>query len=110
MLQSVPVRPVPESKSTFQTTELDGVRYRIAFYFVKNGDFWMMDFADVEGTKLVTGIRLALGVDLLEPYKYLAGMPQGQLFVVDTSRTDVEPGDDGFDDRCVLYFRPAADV
>jgi hypothetical protein len=86
------------------------VQYRLAFYYAKPGDFWVMDVADAAGTALVYGIKLALGVDLLEPYKYMVGMPQGQLFIYDTSRADSEPGEDGFDGRCALYYRPAAEV
>lgn len=106
-LMFVRVRPRPDARSTIQTTVLDGTSYILAFYYVKNGDYWNMDISDLSETKLVAGIRLALGVDLLEPYKYIDGMPQGALFVYDTSRTDVEPALDGFDSRCALYYREA---
>ena len=99
-----------DTQSRTQSTALDGVRYRLSFYYNKPADFWTLDIADSTDTALVSGLRLTLGVDLLEPFKYKIGFPQGQLFVYDTSRTDTEPGRDDFDERCLLFYRPAAEV
>ena len=89
--------------ATTQTVVLDGQRYRFDFRYNKRDDSWYMSLFDANDDPLVLGIALALGLDLLFPYRYKA-VPPGPLFVEDLSRTDTECGLDGFDSRCVLLY------
>lgn len=110
-LQRIKIRNVAnDERARLQHTSLDGIRYRFKFAYNASADSWFMDIRDATDTVMVAGIRLVLGVDLLEPYKYMSGMPQGQLFCYDTSLAETEPGLTDFDSRVVLLYRPAAEV
>lgn len=58
--------PLTPTSKTFQIT-LAGVAYAMAVTW-RDPYGWFLDIATVSGTKLVSGIPLVTGVDLLEPY------------------------------------------
>lgn len=51
------------------------------------GDFWTVDISTSHAEKIVAGLTLALGVDLLANERFMAGM----LFLVDYSGKGEDP-------------------
>lgn len=77
--------PLTAGPQTFGVS-LAGVEYRLTIYWADApGGGWILDIADVNGARLVSGILMATGVDLLAPYAYLGFI--GSLIV----QTDHDP-------------------
>lgn len=100
-----------EDKHTNQTMVLDGVRFRLETYTNVVDSSWYLDLYDSDGNALVLGIALAVGLDLLFPYRHLE-VPPGILFVSDQSGAPLtDPTLDSFNDEDhVLYYQEAADA
>ncbi len=72
---------------------------------------WMYDIRDGDGSPLVEGLGLVLGTDMFKGYRYLDGIPDGQLFIFDTTLSGVEPGLlDFIEGRVQQFYRPADEV
>lgn len=71
------------------------------------GDVLCLDVVATDGTPIVLGLALVLGVDLLAPYRRGYDVPQGTLWV---ARTDAKLDDPTPDDfgrgRAMLYYLP----
>jgi hypothetical protein len=80
------------------TVSWSGVQYVIdARYNVRMNDGvggWTWDLTGPDGTRLLSGIPLVLGMDMLSPH----GLGIGGLLAVDTSGQDKEAGPDEADD------------
>ncbi len=104
------------SRDSVLTLEEGGTKLTIRFFWstmspatAEGG--WMLDIKDDQGDPLVLGIGLVLSQDVFKGYRYLSGIPDGQLFAFDTSLTGVEPGlRDFIDGRVQMLYRPAAEV
>ena len=79
--------------------DIDNITYRFSFIYNNRGDYWSMTISDLTDNIIISGIKLILGYDLLEPYHYLA-IPIGKLFIVDeTMSFDRISKDDFVNDR-----------
>ena len=66
---------------------LNQIDYNINLYWCDPANCWVIDISDTSGNKILSGIPLVTGVDLLEPYSYLNF--GGQL-IVQTDHTTLE--------------------
>lgn len=65
---------------------------------------WSLDLLRADGTALIRGLKLSLGRNKLRRYRYRAGMPLGDLHVIDASGYHVEAGRDELGARVVLQY------
>lgn len=70
-----------ESHYQFSST-LDGARYVVDVYTNTVDGGWYLDVANDDGSSVVRGIALALGVNILAPYRH-EDLPPGHLYVVE---------------------------
>lgn len=95
---------VNESQNFQFTITLDDERWRFAFFTNKIDNSWYWDLFDGDDEAILQGQPLAVGVDLLYPYRYL-DVPEGIVFVIDTTGEGKDPQVDSFLERThqVLY-------
>jgi hypothetical protein len=81
---------------------LDSKSYKLTFRYSTSELAWYMDLDGLSDTTIaVHGIRLAGGVDLLEPY---ALNDLGELWLIDMSGARSEPTFDTISTNFVLYY------
>ena len=90
-----------------EAIEFDGDVIDLTFFANRRDDAWRMDMVR-QGVVLIRGVRLVTGFDLLERYRYIEGMPQGVLRLVDLDGADADATEDTFGDRAVLIYDLAA--
>jgi hypothetical protein len=74
------------------TVFLEGVQFGLIFYTEKPDDQWFFDITDVNFERVVAGLGLAVGLDLLFPYRSLgAAIPPGILYCVDLTGNGADP-------------------
>lgn len=88
-------------------TELDGVKYTLSFRFNTRLSQWIMDMATSDGTILLAGIPLLLGIDLLARFQS-ADIPQGNLFLINLESEYSECGRNDLGTNCLLMYQEAA--
>lgn len=76
--------PLASTCETFLTS-LNGRQYRLRVTWCAPGQMWVLDVENSDGTKIVEGMAMVTGADLLEQYAYLD--ITGQLIV----QSDDEP-------------------
>lgn len=85
---------------TFQVT-LANVTYAMAVTW-RDPYGWFLDLAQLDGTKLLSGLPMVSGIDLLQPY------PQfefgGALFLMTDGNLTADPTKDNLGIDCHLYF------
>lgn len=115
-IQQLIVRTDPSQRQISSRVALDGRRYRLVFRYLLELDAWTLAIYSDGDALLVAGCTVKLGIDLLAPFRHL-DVPPGQLFAFDTSKpqtpdepVDVEPGEDAFDGRVLMLYRPVAEV
>ncbi|AOY96848.1 hypothetical protein BKK79_35740 [Cupriavidus sp. USMAA2-4] len=85
-IYEVPLSPTPQ---TFLIT-LGGVDYRLTLQYRAVGDAgWVLDIADASGNRLLSGVPLTTGADLLAQYRYLGFA--GSLWVQGAESPDDVP-------------------
>lgn len=98
------VLPVtPDVEAWFQSTELDGVVYRLDFAWSIREEAWYLDISASDGTLLAAGLRLAEGVNVLRRNASSA-LPPGPLVLVDTTGAHEESTFDGLGGRWLLFY------
>ncbi len=105
----IQIRPQfkPQQTKVSQTMILDGVRVQLDTYRNKYDNSWYLDLFDGQGNAIFSGVALTVGLDLLYPYRYKAGVPPGILMVQDQSGEPFDdPTLDSFnnDDAIILYI------
>lgn len=99
------LRQVASQLDTVQFVRLDGARIGIRARYSAYDERWSIWILDGGGAALVGPIRVEPGIDLLRPYKHIAGVPQGELFA--QGRTREPPDLDTIDDGVRLLYRDA---
>lgn len=75
-----------------QVTNLDGVAYVLGLDWVQRWQRWTLSISLSDETRLLSGIPLVSGVDLLRNHRYDLRMPQGILTVYDAQNQKADPG------------------
>lgn len=90
--------------------ELEGVAYLFRFRWNTRAEAWFVDVADANGELIVAGRKCLADEFLLEQFRARAGVPPGILHPFDTTRRQVDPAQDDFGTRVVLYYLDSLDV
>ena len=88
------------------TVTLDGVDYDIRLRWNTRDEAWQC-LIGLSGDDPSVTFKITNGLDLLKPYKYLEGVPDGQLYMIDTVKINGRPGytSTGIEKRFVLVYR-----
>lgn len=98
------VIPWPGEFSSFeQTVTLDGRLFRLHARWNTSHEYWSMDIIDDEDSPLVTGLKIVLGVELLNRYND-PRLPPGRLLAVDMSGAVTRIGRNDLGDRVQLAY------
>ncbi len=89
--------------------ELDSVTYQFTFRWNGRDGSWFMDLADGEGTVLVAGVKVVLGV-FLGLKHWNQSFPPGMFLAIDTSGADEEAGFDDLGKRVVVSYTSFAEL
>jgi hypothetical protein len=80
--------PLTAQPQTFSIA-LNDVFYNWRLYWLVPAQCWVVDIADIDGNKLVCGIPLVTGADLLRQFGYVMA---GRMFVIsDQMPPDIVP-------------------
>lgn len=92
------VIPMKDLPSFTEEVVLEGIPYVLKFNWNSRGEFWTIDFYDVEQSPLLYGLKMVSTYELINWYPD-RGLPPGYLFVVD-------PGVDPESTEQQSYVRP----
>lgn len=82
------------------TTFLEGVQVGFVFKTNKPDDSWFFDITTPNGEPVVMGLGLAVGLDLLFPYRSKGSLiPPGILYCVDLSGEGSDPSLESFQNK-----------
>ena len=99
--------PVTSDPGQNFVTQLGTVKYQFYVRWNDRGNFWTMDVTDYNSqTKLISGMPLLLGCDLLSPYI----LGNGALIAYDSSGSGADAGPDDLGTRVLLYWYSADTV
>ena len=103
----MPVQPgVPAQEFRIS---LDGQLFRLAVTWNERDAAWYLDLTDADGTLLLAGRKLVLGQALLARFRD-ARLPPGELLVLDTANSDLDPGPQDLGARVPLFYVEAASL
>lgn len=71
-----------EGPDTTYTVTLEGQVYDIRFRWNERDQSWKC-FIGITGETFSASFKMTNGFDLLEPYKYMDGIPKGNLYILD---------------------------
>lgn len=92
------------------TILLDGVQFGLTFKTNKPDDSWFFDIQTVNFEPVVMGLGLAVGLDLLFPYRSKGDLiPAGILYCVDLSGAGSDPVVDSFENKTHVVRYMSAD-
>lgn len=85
--------PVPSDGYPSQLTQvlIDDAYYTVIWRWNERDSCWYFAFADADGERILSGVRVVLGADLLSGMPRGAG-PDGAIVVIDASGRVDEPG------------------
>lgn len=103
---------IPTSDAPFatQATTLDGTVYELEFRYNQREACWYFSISLEDGTELLRGIKIVVGVSLLGR-SIDSRLPPGELVAVANTEDDSPPALDelGIDRRVTLTYTPTAD-
>ena len=103
-LVAINLQPTGEETHHSASVELDGARYTLTAYTNAIDEAWYLDIESADGAAVVRGLGLAVGMDLLFPYRYL-DLPPGPLFVHDQGLEGSDPDLAAFaDGRAAIFY------
>jgi len=82
--------PFRDFASFDQEVQLDDIPYRIKFDYNVRYGFWTMSFDTRDSIPIISGIKLVLNYQLLEQYQGRGGLPNGELYVIDTTEEETK--------------------
>lgn len=91
------------------TIDLDGVTFGFEFRWNDRDGAWYFSIADVNGSPLLSGRRVVLGIPLLSRFRD-PRLPAGELTAIDTLGTDAPPGITELGARVRLLYFPASEI
>jgi hypothetical protein len=94
---------LPQGKAFFsQRAELDGVPFALEFSWVERAGAWSLAVRTDDGALLVSGIAIVANRLLLRRFKYITGMPEGDLMFPSRAEDLPVPGYTDFTE--LVYF------
>jgi hypothetical protein len=89
------------------SVQLEGSVYQVRLRYNTRAGHWALDLADDAGTRLISGIAIRLGVDLLSAYSD-DSFPPGKLFAINWVNAYQEPDRDNFGADVSLVYEESA--
>jgi hypothetical protein len=82
---------------------IDGIPFRFQYRWNSRNTSWVLDIGGSDGVAIVRNLKMTIGTDILAPHRALE-VPQGNLRVVDTAKSGVEPTREEFGGRVLLLY------
>lgn len=82
---------------------LDGTTFLFDINYIVRSDRWYITLYDSSSNVLVAGKKMVVNYPLFDTH-VKAGMPKGQVMLLDTAGTEAECGHDDFSNRCKLIY------
>lgn len=89
--------------------DLDGSAFKLELRWNERGAAWHLSIYDAGGNRLVANQRVVVGRGLLER-RADARLPPGEMFALDTTGADQDPGADSLGNRVTLVYVSASDI
>jgi len=108
----MPTRLVPmtgQASNYEQVVTLDGVDFTLRLLWNGREDRWYMTIRDADGTDLVTGRKLVSNIPFAV-HDQVAGLPDGQLWILDLESTTGDPLLRDLGERVVVMYVDEANV
>ena len=81
----------PKTSNSASVVSLDGVDYQLSFLWNERADHWFLTVRDSLGTDLITARKLVADVPFAV-HDTIDGMPDGQLWIVDSTGAGEDAG------------------
>lgn len=102
---STGVLPVRSDTPAYQfRTDLNGSEYVFDFSFNARDDHWYFDLSDADLSPIVQGVRVVCNWPLLF-YVTDPRCPYGEIYAIDTTGQDQDPGRDDLGARVVMTYQ-----
>lgn len=99
--------PVRSDLSSYEfVVELDRRNYLLGFRWNTRTSQWFMDISKTDGTAVLAGVPLLVGVELIDRFQS-DDRPPGRMLVFDKSRSGDEPGRNNLGTDFLLLYREA---
>ena len=88
---------IPFTEYSYITKEvtLDNINYKLLFTWNTRMEAWVMSILKLDDTPILAGIKLVLNYELIAKFHHL-DIPQGLMYVVDTSNDESKIAFDDF--------------
>jgi hypothetical protein len=105
---TIPVRAGVPHQRLF--VELEGTSYGFELRWNERAGCWAIDFLDRDGSALLAGKRVALGIPLAARAAHDSALPPGQLVAIDTTGKGIEAALDDLGARVQLLYVESTDL
>lgn len=96
--------PISQEGAQFSfSCELEGVSYTFRFRWNDRDGAWFMEIGDGSGNTIISGIKVLLGLYLLNLASSSA-LPTGDFVAIDTTDQDVDAGFEDLGRRIQIYY------
>jgi hypothetical protein len=103
--------PIDQNSSWFKfVTELDGASYGFEFRWNERDGAWYCTLRDGEDNALVSGRKVVLGPMFWRFHATVGVLPLGDIYVTDSSGTNLDPGYADLGRRVVLSYASDAEI
>ena len=92
MILNIPIKR--GAASWTQRMTLDGLSYSLDFAWNGRNKAWFLGILDATGVALVTSRKIVTNRPLLKRFRFVAGLPTGELFASDPTGMIEYPGYD----------------
>lgn len=97
----LPLTPAPQTFNVLLGT----VTYTVTMVWNTFANVWVLDFVDQDGNKILSGVPMITGADLLEQYAYLGF--QGALYAQNDTTPSTPPNFTDLGTGSNLYYASA---
>lgn len=99
--------PLPNNESRFKIrTILDDIELIFKIDWNERAQRFQMSIYDASENALAEGLCMNINTEILERFT-IDGLPNGELMLYDTSKTNTEAGLNDLGDRCKLIYQTA---
>lgn len=101
--------PFPGQASFSEEITLENKVYRFRFDWNTSGQYWSMSIYNRDLELLVSGIKIVLDYELISDYAYM-GLPEGEIYAMDTSNELLTIGRNDIGDRVFLAYVESSEL
>lgn len=101
---------IPSQRAFFlERVELDGLVYLLDFKYNQREDAFYLEIQDETGEHLAGPMKLVSNWSILKPFRYVPGLPPGEIIAVDSTGIDT-PGFGSLGTTVPLWYLDEAEV